>query len=180
METCPWCRSSTVPDSGTMPWLVKCLYVDRFAVLMTVPRSFNISLLQFGRRFFKTRISRMQYKFICETLRLFLGSKKSKWNMPVICCKKKNKHSKYRAFLILSFDKLRSHLQSHWLINWRSKLQHYNQASSVFIQKRDKTQNQWIYANNAFSAFTKSYASLVSRVGNKPLIPNWRATRTTS
>ena len=109
------------PDSGTMPWLVKCRHVDILAVLLTEPHSFNITLLQFGRRFFKTRISCMQYNFLCETLRLSLGSRKSKWNMPVICCKKRKKHSKYRAFLILSCDKLRSHLQSRWLINRRSK-----------------------------------------------------------
>ena len=42
-------------------------------------------------------------------------------NMPVICCKKTKKHSKYWAFLILSSDKLQSHLQSDGLISRRSK-----------------------------------------------------------
>ena len=36
LETCLWCRSSMTPDSGIMLWLVKCLHVDRFAVLLTV------------------------------------------------------------------------------------------------------------------------------------------------
>ena len=36
-----------------------------------------------------------------------LGSNEAK-NIPVICCKKEKKHSKYGAFLILSCDKLRS------------------------------------------------------------------------
>ena len=31
-------------------------------------------------------------------------------NMPVICCKKKKKYSRYGNFLTLSYDKLRSHL----------------------------------------------------------------------
>ena len=56
-------------------------------------------------------------------------------NIPVICCKKKKKHSKYGAFLILFCDKLRSHLQSEWLINLLQKVQYYNPA-----QKHDKTQ----------------------------------------
>ena len=61
----------------------KCLHVDRFAVLLTVSCSFNITLIQFGERFFKTRISSTQYKFLCETFRLSHGSKKRK-NMAVI------------------------------------------------------------------------------------------------
>ena len=122
LETCLWCSRSMIPDSGIMLWLVQCLHVDRFVVLLTVSRSFNITLLQFGKRFFKTWISSKQYKFLCEAFYLSLGSKKSKKiNIPVICCKKKKKHSKYGAFLTLSSDKLHSHLQSEWLINRRSK-----------------------------------------------------------
>ena len=39
---------------------------------------FNITLLQFGKRIYKTRISSKQYKFVCEIFHLSLGSKKSK------------------------------------------------------------------------------------------------------
>ena len=78
LETCLWCSRSMIPDSGIMLWLVQCLHVDRFVVLLTVSRSFNITLLQFGKRFFKTWISSKQYKFLCEAFYLSLGSKKSK------------------------------------------------------------------------------------------------------
>ena len=44
LETCLWCRRSMIPDSGIMLWLVKCLHVDRFAVLLTVSRSFSVTL----------------------------------------------------------------------------------------------------------------------------------------
>ena len=41
-------------DSGIMLWLDKCLHVnDRFAVRLTVSHSFNIMLLQFGKKIFK-------------------------------------------------------------------------------------------------------------------------------
>ena len=39
---------------------------------------FNITLLQLGKRFFKTRISSKQYKFLSGTSRIHLGFKKSK------------------------------------------------------------------------------------------------------
>ena len=39
---------------------------------------FNITLLQLGKRFFKTRISSKQYKFLSGTFRIPLGFKKSK------------------------------------------------------------------------------------------------------
>ena len=78
LETCLWFQRSMIPDSGILLRLVKCLHVGRFAVLLTVSRSFNITLLQFGKRFFKTLISNKQYKFFCETFRLSLGPEKSK------------------------------------------------------------------------------------------------------
>ena len=54
-----------------------------------------------GKRFLKTRISSKQYKYLCETFRLSLNSKKSK-NTPVICCKKKKEHPKYVDFFLYS------------------------------------------------------------------------------
>ena len=45
---------------------------------LTVSRSFNMTLLQFGKRFSKTRILSKQYKFLCDPFHLSLGSKKSK------------------------------------------------------------------------------------------------------
>ena len=62
LETCLWCSRSMIPDSGIMLWLVQCLHVDRFVVLMTVSRSFNIMFLQFRKRFFKTWILSKQHK----------------------------------------------------------------------------------------------------------------------
>ena len=63
-----WCRHSMIPDSGIMLWLVKCLHVGRFVVLLTVLCSFNVKLLLFGK----------QYRFLCETFCSSLSSKKSK------------------------------------------------------------------------------------------------------
>ena len=60
----------------------------------------------------------------------------------------KNKNSKYEDFLILSRDKLRSHLQSDWVINRRSKVQYCNHAPHA--KSVIKPKNQWIYAKNAF------------------------------
>ena len=76
-----------------------CLHIDRFAVLLTVSCSFNITLIQFGKRFFKTRIWSMQYKFLCETFRLSLGSKKSK---KYACDKRKRSIQNMELFLLYS------------------------------------------------------------------------------
>ena len=50
LKTCLWCCHSMMPDSGITPWLVKCLHVDRFAVLLTVSHSFNRDLTKPRRR----------------------------------------------------------------------------------------------------------------------------------
>ena len=89
-------RRSMIPDFGIILWLVKCLHVDRFAVLLTVSCSFNITRVQFGKRFFKTRISSTQYKFLCETFRLSHGSKKSK---KYACDKRKRSIQNMELFL---------------------------------------------------------------------------------
>ena len=65
-ETCLWCRRSMIPDSGTMLWLVKCLCV------LSMSSSYD------SGKDFQRRILSKQYKFLCETFRLSLGSKKSK------------------------------------------------------------------------------------------------------
>ena len=111
-------------DTRFWYWLVKRLHVDRFAVLLTVLGSFNITHLQFGKRYFKTRILSKQYKFLYVDFslipRLQEEQKICLWS--VSKKKKKKKHSKYGAFLILCCDKLWSHLQSDRLINYqRSK-----------------------------------------------------------
>ena len=93
----------------------------------------SIALFQYHAPTIRGKISSKQYNFLCESFRLSVWYKKGK-NMPVICCKKKKKYSKYRAFLKLSCDKLRSQLQSDW-----KRHKHYNQAPGL-IQKRDKTQ----------------------------------------
>ena len=87
LETCLWCRCSW---SGIMLWLVKCLQSCR-QIRGAVD---SIALSQdhaptIRKKIFSTRISSKQFKFLCEAFRLSLGSKKSKKNMPVICCKKK-------------------------------------------------------------------------------------------
>ena len=98
LETCLWCSRSMIPDSGIMLWLVQFLHVDRFVVLLTVSCSFNITLLQFRKRFFKTRISSKQYKFLCETFQLSLSSKKSKkYTCDLL-------HQEQEAFKIWSFS----------------------------------------------------------------------------
>ena len=119
LDTCLWCSRSMIPDSGIMLWSVQCLHVDRFVVLMTVSRSFNIMFLPFGKRFFKTQIL-SNTNFFARLFAYPTALRRAK-NIPVICCKKKKKHSKYGAFLTLSCDKLRSHLQSDWPINRCSK-----------------------------------------------------------
>ena len=73
-----------------------CLHVDRFAVLLTVSCSFNITLIQFGKRFFKTQIWSMHYKFLCENFRLSHGSKKSK---KYACDKRKRSIQNMELFL---------------------------------------------------------------------------------
>ena len=71
-----------------------------------------IMFLHFGKRFLKTRISSKPYKFLCETFRLSLNSKKSK-KYPYDLLQKEKEAFKIRGFfLILSSGKLRSHLQS--------------------------------------------------------------------
>ena len=76
---------------------------------LTVSRSFNMTLLQFGKRFSKTRILSKQYKFLYETFTYPSAPRRAK-NMPVICCKKKRSIQDMGNFLTLSCDKLRSHL----------------------------------------------------------------------
>ena len=101
VETCLWCRRSMIPDSGIMLWLVKCLYVDKFEVLLRVSRSFNITLLYISEKiYFKTRISSKQYKVIFARLLAYPSASRKAKTMAVICYKKKKKHPKYWAFLI--------------------------------------------------------------------------------
>ena len=136
LETCLWCCHSMIPDSGIMLWLVKCLHVDRFAVRLTVLRSFNVTFLLFRQKIFKRQILSKQYKFLCKTFRLSLLQEEQKiclWSV----AKRKTKHSTNKAFLALSSDKLRSHLQRNGLINRRSN---GTALQSRSWQERDKTQ----------------------------------------
>ena len=90
----------------------------------------------FGRRFFKRQILSKQYKFLCKTFRLSLLQEEQKiclWSV----AKRKTKHSTNKAFLALSSDKLRSHLQRNGLINRRSN---GTALQSRSWQERDKTQ----------------------------------------
>ena len=94
LETCLWCRRSMIPDSGIMLWLVKCLHVDRFVVLLTVSCSFNITLLQLGKRFFKHEVRASNTNFFARLFAYPSAPRRAK-TMPVTCCKKKKKHSKF-------------------------------------------------------------------------------------
>ena len=121
LETCLWCSHSMIPDFGIMLWLVQCLHVDRFVVLSTVSRSFNIvHSYNSGKDFLKHGFRASNANFFARLFTYLSAPRRAK-NIPVICCKKKEKHSKYGAFLTLSCDKLQSHLQNEWLINRRSK-----------------------------------------------------------
>ena len=60
--------------------------------------------------------------------------------------KRKTEHSKYRAFLILSCDKPRSHLQNDWLINRRSR---HSIIITLLPKAWYKFENQWIYTKNS-------------------------------
>ena len=61
-------HNTRIWNHASSSWLVKCLHVGRFVVLLTVLCSFNVNLLLFGK----------QYKFLCETFCSSLSSKKSK------------------------------------------------------------------------------------------------------
>ena len=114
LETCLWRRCSMIPDSGIMLWLFS-------AVLLTVLRSFNITLLQFREKdFLKHGFQASNTNFFVRLLAYLLASRTAK-NIPLICCKKKKKHIECAAFFILSSDKPLSHLQRDWLINRRAK-----------------------------------------------------------
>ena len=78
LETCLWCcHHSMTPGSDIMLWLVKMSQcwqirgaVDRWNTMLFQYR--NASMC------FQTRISSKQYKFLCKTFQISLGSKKSK------------------------------------------------------------------------------------------------------
>ena len=87
-------------NHASSSWLVKCLHVGRFVVLLTVLCSFNVKLLLFGK----------QYKFLWDFLFIPQLQEEQKiylWSVR----RRKPKHSKCQAFLILSCDKQWSHLQ---------------------------------------------------------------------
>ena len=97
--------------------------------LISISHFYNL-----GKDFLKHGFRASNTNFFPGLLAYTSASRRAK-NIPKICCKKKKKHSKYGALLILFCDKLRSHLQSDWLINLLQKVQYYNPA-----QKHDKTQ----------------------------------------
>ena len=85
---------------------------------------------------FLKQILSKQYKFLCKTFHLSLLQEEQKiclWSV----AKRKTKHSTNQAFLALSSDKLRSHLQSDGLIKRRSN---GTALQSRSWQQRDKTQ----------------------------------------
>ena len=58
--------------------------------------------------------------FFARLIAYSLATRREK-NVPVICFKQKRRIQNMENFLILSRDKLRSYLQSDWVINRRSK-----------------------------------------------------------
>ena len=118
METCLWCHRSMIPDSG-----IDCLNVFMLTDLRCCWQYWALSIsctYNSEKDILKHGFQASNTNFFTSTFHSSLGSKKSK-KYAVICFKKKKKHSKNGAFLILSCDKLWSHLQSNWLINQRSK-----------------------------------------------------------
>ena len=82
---------------------------------ISISRSYNS-----GKDLLKHRFRASSTNLFARLFAYPLTPRRAK-NIPLICCKKKKKHSKYRAFPILSCDKLQSHLQSDGLISRRSK-----------------------------------------------------------
>ena len=74
--------------------------------------------------------------------------------MPVICFKKKKKkkHSKYGAFLILSCDKLWSHAFTKRSTYKLPTFKRYSIIMLLHTKSLIKPKNQWIYAKNTFCA----------------------------
>ena len=115
--------------NATVPWyqtLVSCSDWSKVFMLtdsrcswqyhaLSISRSYNS-----GKDLLKHRLPANNTNLFARLL-VYPSTPRRAKNMPVICCKKKNKHSKYRAFLILSCDKLQSHLQSDGLISPHSK-----------------------------------------------------------
>ena len=71
---------------------------------LSISRSYNS-----GKDFLKHRFRGSNTNFLGRLFTYPSAPRRAK-NVPVICCKKKKKYSKYGAFLTLSCDKLRSHL----------------------------------------------------------------------
>ena len=97
-------------------------HADRFAVLLTVSRSLKITLLQFGKRFFQHGFRASNTNFFARLFAYPSAPRRAKkiclWS---VAKRRSSIQSMIRAFLILSFHKLWSHLQSNRLINRRSK-----------------------------------------------------------
>ena len=115
--------------NATVPWyqtLVSCSDWSKVFMLTDSRCSWQYHTLSISRSYNSGK-DLLKHGFPASNTNLFarllaypLTPRRAK-NMPVICCKKKKKHSKYRAFLILFCDKLQSHLQSDGLISRHSK-----------------------------------------------------------
>ena len=90
-----WCLRSMIPDFGIMLWLVKCLHVDRFAVLLTVSCTFNITRIQFGKDFLKHGFRERNTNSFARLFAYPSAPRRAK-NMPVI--------KEKEAFKIWSFS----------------------------------------------------------------------------
>ena len=131
-----------IPDSGIMLWLVKCLHVDKFTVLLTVSCSFNVTILLIRKRFLKTRILSNQYKFLCKTFRLSLGSKKRK-NYACDWLQKEKLSIQNIKLLLYSPVINYGHIyKAIHLCTDVQKAQRYNHAPTKSVIKPP---NQWIY-----------------------------------
>ena len=108
LETCLWC---------SRPWchiLVSCSDWSNVFMLtdswccwqyraLSISRSYNL-----GKDFSKHGFRASNTNFFARLFTYPSAPKRAK-NIPVICCKKKKKHSKYGAFLTLFCNKLQSH-----------------------------------------------------------------------
>ena len=107
-------------------------------MLLTVSRSLKITLLQFGKRFFQHGFRASNTNFFARLFAYPSAPRRAKkiclWS---VAKRRSSIQSMARAFLILSFHKLWSHLLSNRLINRRSK---GTVLLSCSYQKPDKTE----------------------------------------
>ena len=120
-----------------MLWFVTYIHVDRFAVLLTVSRSFNITLLQFGERFRASNTTFFASLFVYPSATR--RAKICQWSV----AKRKRRIQNIELFL------------SSPVINYGRNYKAIEKGTSIIIRLLGsyksviKPKNQWIYAKNS-------------------------------